>query len=505
MSLNWPSSPTTGDTYTAPTGASWVYTGYSWDSLDSLRSIGATGANIIGASGSIDILATEGATGAEGPGFLNSYLVAYVDPIYGNDSTGALNDKGRPYQSINGAKYVGGIYAMCSPSQRGLIYLRAGYYSENYTFVDSLDLYGEPGVVWGGNFPSGFYDTGASVQNKVCKILGHIRLVGNTATNASGGMQCIVLQSDITLYAEFDEVTSMQTLFHASRNVKLTLRFNKVAGVSGNSTGYIGLVGDNATLDLKVRDSITSSARFKLGNGVLASGLAGNVRIECPRIEMISGSSIMWITAPRGNTIDIIGDLHLTSGAVSNGVNGCISIHPQQTNTDTTNAVINITGDLYGYSNHSLVTQDGGFPSNETININGNLISNTYPIWTALNSTNTGMSKITFNESKITGKYINVGRGKQFRFVNCRIINTDAAVSNSPIITVIDNGIGKTSSIYSYNTFAYAAGTGSVFVSGGTAIGLTMGCINTIFNNSFGVGTDVWGGFVNNPNLNIII
>ena len=63
--LDFPDSPTTGQTYTAPEGSVWEYDGTKWDIVGTENSIGPTGPT--GAVGPTGPQGDQGDTGPTGP------------------------------------------------------------------------------------------------------------------------------------------------------------------------------------------------------------------------------------------------------------------------------------------------------------------------------------------------------------------------------------------------------------------------------------------------------
>ena len=81
MAINWPISPTAGQIYTSPSGSSWVWNGYAWDTVKPIGNTGSTGKT-----------GNTGATGATGIGVAGATGQTGLQGIQGPQglSTGAL-------------------------------------------------------------------------------------------------------------------------------------------------------------------------------------------------------------------------------------------------------------------------------------------------------------------------------------------------------------------------------------------------------------------------------
>jgi hypothetical protein len=150
-------------------------------------------------------------------GTINYANIFFVDSTNGDDDTGTQNDFGKPYITP-GAAMLDASSGAPSTNNRALVYIRRGiYFNQNMQFLDYVDVYCEPGVLFTGN--SRIDDLGLSVN---CNFYGQSRWVTNLAFSnikITGNTSNISVEVDemICVGWAFEAQNGANTYFKARR------------------------------------------------------------------------------------------------------------------------------------------------------------------------------------------------------------------------------------------------------------------------------------------------
>jgi hypothetical protein len=145
-------------------------------------------------------------------GGYQTHLIAYVDVNNGSDSTGEINKPYKPYLTI-AAAMIGITASTYNSTNRGLIHIRKGNYTDVARLIDNVDYFCEQGVVFTQN---GFSDISAVTAN----VYGNASFIG---TNS--GLIPLTIAFGSTVKFEFDTVdnrTSFGRIYGANANVTIS-------------------------------------------------------------------------------------------------------------------------------------------------------------------------------------------------------------------------------------------------------------------------------------------
>lgn len=414
-------------------------------------------------------------------GTVNYTKVLFVDSVYGNDSTGLAGKFTKPYATIATA-YSNGSSQLVGANDRALIYVRAGTYVNvnNVYLSDRVDIYLEPGCVLQ---EVSFFDDTSTGKN--IRIFGRARII-NTST-----FSVIRILSDATVYFEFDTAVLYTNLVFATLTAKVTVRGRQAyMNYLGGSTQNLFQLRNSASLDAIITDYCKSEY-----NSVLLARqdnvLGGVIRLECPRIEVITGTTTGFTAygviyadfAVSTTKITIIGNIYY-SGPTYQQTRGAVST------TSSSGCSIYIKGDIY--SGNLAAIRTAYLTAGGNITVEGNITSGTYLIDTAASgSANVNFSILLKNGTFKSPLPTIVGEGIKLYIQNALINVT----GNTDIFTTINSLAGYPSGLYLYNVNAITADNTKLFINSGSASFFTIGCVDTHSNVAFGTGVDTFGGY----------
>lgn len=269
----------------------------------------------------------------------------FVDSVYGNDSSGKLNDFGKPFSTYTAASV--------SATTNDLIVIRPGTYDEKIILKDGVKIYAYPNVTFVGSYDTIITDDNVGVN---AEIYGYMDI---NATCNSGTTNAIYIQNTgTTLNMECGDIivtgtSNSRCIFNYS-NQEVKIKAKDINSFTDNSSETIRLQGN----------------------------VSGNsTTIECHNV--IGRSACFLINSLSNGNIKVLNDIILkdaTSGnqsAIYHNGSGDIFIKANKIKTTTYRA---INSDLVTANGNLYVDVDLIESTNSTLvglnSIYGSLISN---------------------------------------------------------------------------------------------------------------------------------
>lgn len=269
----------------------------------------------------------------------------FVDSVYGNDSSGKLNDFGKPFSTYTAASV--------SATTNDLIVIRPGTYDEKIILKDGVKIYAYPNVTFVGSYDTIITDDNVGVN---AEIYGYMDI---NATCNSGTTNVIYIQNTgTTLNMECGDIivtgtSNSRCIFNFS-NQEVKIKAKDINSFTDNSSETIRLQGN----------------------------MSGNsTTIECNNV--IGRSACFLINSLSNGNINVLNDIILkdaTSGvqsAIYHNGSGDVYIKANKIKTTTYRA---INSDLVTANGNLYVDVDLIESTNSTLvglnSIYGSLISN---------------------------------------------------------------------------------------------------------------------------------
>jgi hypothetical protein len=392
-----------------------------------------------------------------------TYKIAYVDSFNGDDTTGIVNRVDKPYLTVE--KATAGLtnsYVFTS-TDKGLIHIKKGTYTESVMMFDNINYYCEPGVVFTGN---GFTDLNAAVN---CSIMGHADFISNASTN--------LVPLDITRASnvnfEFRNIDNLSVAFKVTNttgtsNIKIKGDYVKTQSRLGRGI----LIGNQAGSSV-----VSSNISMQIRESILGAYdvidvrplFAGSLDIKCPSIycdadiNTLTGAQIdaqhALVVRSASASVNLEGDIYETTSNFSGGNNAAVY---------ATSCNVMIKGNIDA-GNCPGVVLEGTYG---TFSVSGSIKSKRESL---INSTNGVSLRISDSLIRTDGAgavpyalNINSGTMSSTYIHNSRIYNS---VQNSGIIIM-----SKTHSVFGiYNSIAYSPGTASgnfIYSAGTVSVGI---------------------------------
>lgn len=409
---------------------------------------------------------------------VNTYQTAYVDSLYGSDTTAQLNRFDKPFKTVASASSI-----ISASYSTGLIHIKRGTYEEPVILQNNFDYYCEPGTVFSKH---GFRDNNVSVK---CNIYGYVSFIGTDATLTALFIDNVT--SDVNM--EFDKIDNVNRAFQihgGSANIK----GNYIKTLS--DAGYGIIIKDGANVNLYVRDGILSAYNTVLVN----SSFTGNLYIQSPYIKCNGdiGTSgvqpdlqhVLKVDTGTSGTIIIDSNLENISSTFGSGDNSALLVYSGK---------VTINGDIVGNESPAVYLLNDSFGGD--VLINGDIISKRESIINNSSSINLSIrnSFIKTNGSGVTPYSVLLDSDSSKLYINNSTIYN--GLSDSDIIYV-----GYTNSVVGiYNTLAYSPGMSGSFISVGNTFSLGMHNIRSNKDNDPNVVVDIFtpSGFIYDTNLYI--
>ena len=365
--------------------------------------------------------------------------IVYVDPLYGDNNTGLLFRRDLPYLSIASASESISING-------GLVYIKAGKYSEMCVLTDGLKYYCEPGVVFE---TGGFTDFNLTVN---CDIYG--KFIGDSIL-----LKPFTVNNESNINFEFDEIniTNSYQAIVINNSSSVNIRGNNINSV-GVRTLHIKGSGNN---NINIKGDIIGK-----NNSVYFENFSGSCIINSNNI--ITKNSIYEAS-------------NLYGVSTNNGVSGKITINSNiknlgtYTTTTKTNSALRVSsgyfiinGDITGGVEYSVIITGSSLGN---VTINGNLYSSVENLHNDSTSINLKLNSSQIITSGLSTAYaIILNNTSDTYFNNCNIVNL---TTNSNLILVSNSN----SKVTLYNTNGFSNGTSGYFID--TNQNLNVGIHNT--------------------------
>jgi hypothetical protein len=428
---------------------------------------------------------------------VNYSNVAFVDPQYGDDTTGLVGRFDKPFYNVNTARAA--VQALGpTPAAPGLVYIRKGEQYSSITLAKDIYIYAEAGVTLYGGLFSYTLNSG-----DYTKFFGHgefryISWILNA--NTTGGILDIA----------FDNADYCGGFYNCNFApvVRMNCDWMRLTGLNGGA--YCNRVTDNADIQMNIKYFLKGQhSLFLLRNGNIGP-FAGKLRVNCPLLELIEPfyanygnvNRAIIQTSPCGPCdVEINGVLKMSATAHW----PALTFQNHYVGGNPSKFVIN--GPITAPNNHCIWTGFVGWFVD--VRVTGDLISNTSPINCYLNNTNAdpGPSYITIRDSKIIG-YANIlGVSRYIKFMNCSFYNYADGVTfpTAPNISWQNDQLGQIKRADFYNCISQANGASSEFMENAGA-GLTeitlVGCYG---NKPVGTGlVPTFSDYVQVPSLKVL-
>lgn len=378
-----------------------------------------------------------------------TYKIAYVDPANGSNVTGLVNRVDKPYQTIAAATTaLVGAYAFTT-SDRGLIHLKKGVYSESVNMANFVNYYCEPGVLFTGN---GFTDLSAVVDSS---IMGYADFISTSSTN----LVPLDITRESNIRFEFGNIDNLMSAFKITNSLgtsNIKIKGNSIKTQSRLGRGM--LIGNQAgtskvssNLSVDIRESILGA--YDVID--VRPGFEGSVDIKCPSISC--DADINVLTGPQSDaqhvvavrsasaSVSIKGDLYEKTSVFSGGNNAAVYV---------SDCDLKISGNIDGGKCVGIYVEG----SIGTFSVYGDIKSERESL---VNSSNGISMRISDSLLRTEGTgnvpyaiNVNSGTMSSMHIHNARIYNS-----------VQDSGIIIMSTTHSafriYNSLAYSPGTAS--------------------------------------------
>lgn len=378
-----------------------------------------------------------------------TYKIAYVDPANGSDVTGIVNRVDKPYQTV--AKATSGLTSSYSftSSDKGLIHLKKGIYSESIIMFNNVNYYCEPGVLFNGN---GFTDLNATVDSS---IMGYADFISTTNTS----LVPLDVTRGSTVDFEFGTIDNLMAAFKIS-NTSGTSNV-RIKGKSIRTEARLGrsiLIGNQAgTSDVSSNISIEVSHSITGAYDVvdIRPRFYGSVDVRCP--EIYCNSDINVITGPQAGSqhalairsasasVLVRGDIYESTSVSSGGNNAAVY---------ASSCDLKIFGNIDGGNNPGIILEGTA----GTFSLFGDLKSKKESLINSSNGVSLFISdSLMRTEGTGTVPYaidINAGTMSSTFIHNSRIYNS-LQDSGMIILSTTHSSFGI------YNSLAYSPGTAS--------------------------------------------
>jgi len=329
---------------------------------------------------------------------VNYSNVVFVDPINGNNFTGAINDFTKPRLTISSASSLALSVPGLSSTNRALVYIRRGEYNSPLVqLLNNVDYYCEPGVVFTGA-PT-IRDFGVAVNSN---IYGHCKI--NALVGTSLIFECT---GDSYIVFEFDSIiteTGAIRFAPTGSNNRLIVKGNYIYTAASLGHGYAILLRNASNSVINIKHSINS-----IHSCVSWRNFTGTSVVNCPNINLMPGNvyggnfkqALIIYDAASTGKITVNGNLNNLDTVNYGGIGSLITFW------SAPNTRFTLNGNAYGGVTKAL---DGNTYTSGLIEINGNLSSSDlYTAWLYGNAGGTGeiviKNSVITNTNQVGGNY----------------------------------------------------------------------------------------------------
>lgn len=412
---------------------------------------------------------------------LESYTAVFVDPTYGNDTSGTIDRFDKPYLTVSAA-----LLGLTSSYSSGLIYLRRGQYTSNIYLRNDINFYCEPGVVF---TDGGFSDLLGSAD---CQILGSAKFEGTLGT-----LIPLRLENGSTVDFEFDKCDNTN-YFARILNSTANIRGNYVNSRSDN--GHVISVRGSSDVNIRITDKILGA--YKTIS--VTNNFSGNLILECPEIECETSTGIYGYLVDTSMSLftdsDTTGNIKVRGSLINSSPEAIYTIPDTNSRHDSSVAIfggyIKIEGDIEGLNTKGLYV--GGTTGVGQVRFRGDVTSYRESVIINSNVIQTYLSDGTLKSW---------GSGSLPYVVNILATSSTFYLKNATAYNVRNNSsvmyvFSTNSTIGIYDTVSYTNGTSGEFIYTTQSVNVGFHSVRSNKDNNILV-TDLFGpsGFIYDTNL----
>ena len=411
-----------------PTSGVQSVTGLNTNNIDPLNpevKIAVDGVTVTGLGTPASPLASVG-----GASTVNYSNVIFVDPIYGNDTTGIAGNFNKPFLTPYAAALAANAITR-TVTNRVLVWIRKGeYFGGGFNPYTNLDVYCEPGVVFTGSFILNNNNTGSPTN---FNLYGYAKWVLNQS------QYLFVWNYASTVYIQGDSIVNTGAI-GISYNVtsgtsNVTYDFNSMESTQTAGTGFAFSWRNNCNATVNVKNYIKSPHTH---HDVRASH-SGIVNVNCPNniltaTNVYGGSfkQIVYVSSALSTSI-----ITIKGNLINEGVSYLGGLESMVLCTSG-NPLITINGNITTPAGIGVSGR-----SSEIIVVNGNVTAGIY-----VANQLTGAGESYFNG----GVYQNNTQSPVFLLsASKKLFIRDASIYNGVDVTSGVDVLSNTSSLYMYN------------------------------------------------------
>jgi hypothetical protein len=371
--------------------------------------------------------------------------VIFVDPQYGNNTTGLVERLDKPYQDVSTAlSYASSLSP--SSTNRILIYLRAGYYSFGIILVDNVDIYCEPGVVIYG----AIQDSGPVN----CNFLGHAKFLSYPLNSLS-------ITYSSTINFEFDEIQSSGRAMNlggsGSNFPTIRIKGNYIY-CSTVGTGHGITIRNNANVYIDITrgiEAVHSTIEFR--------NHSGDFVLNCPKLYLGTGNiyggnykqALILYSSTINSNVIINADIVNKDTLYYGGISGMITLWGSCAGSVT------INGNVYGRGTVGVL---GNNTTTGKFTMNGSVFSDIEPGALYGNGEyyfKNGTHGMPSSATTVNRLY--------YIFQNAKVYFNNALMYNDIVDSNIIELASTTCSVSMFNTLATTAGSSGQIISATTS------------------------------------
>ena len=403
--------------------------------------------------------------------------VVYVDVNKGNNLTAITDRMDKPFSDIATAILGLTTSYTLSSTDKGLVYIRRGNYTDVAPLRNNINYYCEEDVVFTQN---GFTDLSSSVTSNV---YGYASFIGDDPT-----LTPLTINNSSLVVFEFDRMNTKQNALNIKGSSYVIAKGNSIRTLS--ESGYGISLQNSTTLNLYIKEFILGAYHTIYAK----TGFSGNLYVECPFIR-VNGN--IGSFGPQPGLVTAL-NVHTNTTGIIN-IKGNIENTSATFSTSTTavnigSGTVSVTGRLNGGVGNGLILSNG---STGDVTINGDITSR---IESIIGLSDTISLKVNNSVIKTDGlgtypNNIYINSLGSFYISNSTIYNK-LADSNLINVANVNSILGI------YNTLGYNPGTTGSFIY--SASPCDVGIHNTRSNNDNSLNIqDLFdpSGFIYDPNL----
>ena len=400
--------------------------------------------------------------------------VFFVDPVNGNDATGAVNRFDKPYLTYNAAS-TAALALAPTISTPALVVLRKGTYTDNMLLRPYVYVNCDEGVVF--TF-GGFYDDTNTV---FCRVYGKACFyVNGRPLNQTFGSN-IYLEFD---RADMEMTTPLSTIFSSSATATATLTVvcNSIDTNGANALVVSLRYGVNAII--YIREYIQGPRR-----PINTVFMSGTIKVFCPKIISTNRTPfnpanpqnkvcIYQQGATATGLLEVYGDLYNLSDNFTYlpGTAGQACLFSIQC---ATGARTRVYGNIYGNETYGIYTVFASGTDGMFYDVKGNISSKSVPVFLF---GNTNKVKVEGEVNKLLNDAI--AMPCIYATNSCEVYVKNTALTNYNTVASSILALDSTAKAYLYNCTAFNTAAGDVFLNN-TSVG-SLGCVNVKSNVAIG-------------------